>query len=169
MQFGSLLRWKRVCRLKTSMWLNSLPQKPSFTASLVDGIRRLLLTHKWEFQRKCESSAERHKTRLEFNPSSGSGRTDVECWPCHSGDSCLVLDYARTLTVGRDGAIGAQWYQALDPDSYGLTEDEEGFEIYWCRQNECKNYYGRAPGFSRIVREAEYHRSVDGYWSSVVI
>lgn len=169
MRFGSLLHRKRVCRLKTSRRLNPLPPKPSFTASLVDGIRRLFLTHKWEFRRKCESSPKRHQARLGFNLWSGSGLTDIECWPCHSGDSCLVFDYARTLTVGCDEAIGAQWYRALDPDSYGLTEDEEGIEIYWCRQNECKNYYGRVPGFSRIIRRAEFHRSVDGYRSSVVI
>lgn len=189
MGFGSSLNSKRVCRLNASRRLYPLSRSSSSwsAAALVDGIRRLVLKHEWEFRRKCGSSPKRHRARLDFNSSSGPGRSDVECWPCHAGDSCLVLDYTRVLDIGCDGAIGAQWYRALDSDSYNLTEDEEGFELYWCRQNKCRNYYGRVPGFSRIVRGAEYHRSVDayqpdgsadvyqpirsadGYWSSVVI
>lgn len=170
-RFSSSLHSQRVCRLNTSRRLYPLCRSLSLwsAASLVDGVRRLLLAHKWELRRKCVSSSKRHRARLDFNSSSGPGRSDVECWPCHAGDSCLVLDYTRVLIIGCDGAIGAQWYRALEPDSYKLTEDEEGFGIYWCRQNECRNYYGRVPGFSRIVHRAEYHKSVDAYWSSVVI
>lgn len=180
MRFGSSLHSERVCRLNTSRRLYPLCRSLSLwsAASLVDSVRRLLLAHKWELRKKCGSSFKRHRARLDFNSSSGPGRSDVECWPCHAGDSCLVLDYTRVLNIRCDGDIGAQWYRALDSDSYKLTEDEEGFEVYWCRQTECRNYYGRVSGFSRIVRGAEFHRSVDeyrpnrsvdAYWSSVVI
>lgn len=178
LRFGSPLHSKRVCRLNTSRRLYPLCRSSSSwsAASLVDGIRRLVLEHEWDFRRKCVSSPKRHMTRLDFNLCSVPGRSDVGCWPCHAGDSCLVLDYLRVLIIRCDGAIGSQWYRALDPDSYSLMDDEEGFEIYWCRQNECRNYYGRVPGFSRIIRGAEYHRSVDAsnrsenaYWSSTVI
>lgn len=180
MRFGSSLHSERVCRLNTSRRLYPwrLPSSLRFAASLVDSIRRLFLTHTWEFQRKCESSLKRHTARRDFNIFSGPGRSNVECWPCHAGNSCLVLDYDRVMNMGCDEAIDAQWYRALDPYSYNLAEDEEGFEIYWCRRNECRNYYGRIPGFSRILRRAEYHRpsdanrsqrSVESYWSSVVI
>lgn len=171
MRFDSLLHSKTVCRLNTSRRLYPLRRSSSlgFAPSLVGGIRRLLLTHKWRFRRECGASRKRHRARLDFNPLTGPGKSDIQCWPCHAGNSCLVLDYHRLLIIGCDGAIGAQWYQALEPESYNLTEDEEGFGVYWCRQKECRNYHGRVPGFSRIVRGEEYHRSVDAYWSSVVM
>lgn len=157
MLFGSSLHSKRVCRLNPSRRLYPLRRSSSLglAPSLVDGIQRLLFMHKWGFRRKCEPSRKRHRARLDFNPSTGPGKSDVQCWPCHAGDSCLVLDYTRLLIIGCDGAIGPQWYQALEPESYNLTEDEEGFGIYWCRQKECRNYYGRVPGFSSIVGGAE--------------
>ncbi|KAK2601066.1 hypothetical protein N8I77_010539 [Diaporthe amygdali] len=170
-RFSSSLNSDRVCRLNTSRRLYPLCRSSSLwsAASLVDSIQRLLLTHKLGLRRKCGSSPKRHRARLDFNFSSGPGRSNVQCWPCHAGNSCLIFDYTRVLTIGCEGAIGVQWYQALDPDSYSLTEDEEGFGIYWCRQNECRNYCERVPGFSRIIRGAKYHRSMDAYWSSVII
>lgn len=162
-RFSYSLNSKRVCRLNNSRRLYPVCRSSSSwsASSLVDGVRRLFLKLDWDFRRKCGSSPKRHRARLDFNVSSGPGRSDVECWPCHAGDSWLVLDYTRVLIIGCDVAIGSQWYQALDPDSYSVTGDEEGFEIYWCRQNECRNYCGRVPGFSRIIRGAEYHRSMD--------
>jgi hypothetical protein len=36
------------------------------------------------------------------------------------------------------------WYMALDPDSYGLTRDEESRGIVWCESRGCvNNYAGR--------------------------
>lgn len=170
-QSGSSLKSERVCRLSPSRRLFSSYQSSSlrFASFLVDGVRRLLPTNKLGFRKKCASSEKAHRARLDFHISIGHGRSDVKRWPCHAGDCCLVFEYSRVLVIGPDGAIGAQWYQALDPDSYSLTEDEEGFGIYWCRQKECRNYHVRVPGFSRIVRGAEYHRSVDIYWPSMVI
>lgn len=160
---SSSLNSKRVCRLNPSRQLYSMcpssSSSPSWSAApLAHGIQRLLLAPR----KKCGLSPKRHTARLELTGnSSGPGCSNVQCWPCHSGDSCLVLDYTRRLRFDRAGAIDIQWYQALDPDSYSLTEDEQGFEIYWCSQNECRNYHGRLPGFSRIVRGTEYHKSVN--------
>lgn len=102
-----------------------------------------------------------HMARLDFDTRFVPGTSDPKFWLCPAGDGCLVLDYTRRVRFERGGAIDLQWYHALDPDSYSLTEDEEGFGIYWCRQKECRNYSGRFPGFSRIIRMADYHRSVD--------
>ena len=34
-----------------------------------------------------------------------------------------------------------EWYYALDPDSFGLTEDADGLGVYWCWDKGCRNYY----------------------------
>lgn len=151
---------KRVCRLNPSrqlysMWPSWISWLSWSAAPLAHGIQRLLLAT----PKKCGSSPKRHRARLGLTgESSGPDCSDVQCWPCHFGHSCLVLDYTRRLRYDRAGHIDIQWYQALDPESYGLVEDEQGFEIYWCNQNECRNYHGRGPGFSRIVRRTEYYK-----------
>lgn len=33
------------------------------------------------------------------------------------------------------------WCLALDPDSYRLTKDTEGLNVYWCREEGCMNHY----------------------------
>jgi len=49
------------------------------------------------------------------------------------------------LAFGRNSTGAGQetwaWCQALDPDSYGLTDDMDSFGILWCRQEGCQNYY----------------------------
>lgn len=47
--------------------------------------------------------------------------------------------------------VPASWYLSLDPDSYGLTRDAEGYGVYWCREPECCNYYRGSPGFNRLI------------------
>lgn len=169
---SSSLNLERECRLNPSRRLLSLcPSSPSWpAASLANGIWQLVPG----LRRKCRLSETRHRARLGFTGlSSGSGCSKVECRPCHSGDSCLVLDYTRSLctSIKCDGAIDPQWYQALDPDSYSLTHDDRGFEIFWCHEKKCRNYYARVPNFSRILRGTKYYKVVDGkrvvsaYWS----
>jgi hypothetical protein len=180
LRFDSPQNPERVCRLNTSRRLCPLRRSSRVwsTDTLVDGIRRLLREYEWKFRWKCGASTKRHRTRLDINLRPIAGRTSVECWPCNAGDACLIVDYVRLLhTIGDDGGIGVEWYQALETDSYDLIGDEEGFEVYWCHQNECRNYYRRVHGFSRIVRAEDYHRHRAGYhthrpeepyWSSVV-
>ncbi|KAK7738526.1 hypothetical protein SLS53_006046 [Cytospora paraplurivora] len=40
-----------------------------------------------------------------------------------------------------------------------LRADSDGFGVYWCGQKQCRNYYGRIPGFSRIIYGEEYSRN----------
>ncbi|KAG8158245.1 hypothetical protein KVR01_012006 [Diaporthe batatas] len=144
-----------------------LPQYPpnvssSRPSTAGSSIREQLRPHSLKYRGACESSQKKHEARWYFF---GPAQVKVAFWPCHSSDFCLVLHYTRILTIGRDGAIDAQWYQALYPESYNITGDKEGFEIYWCRQNRCRNYHGRIPGFSRIIGGKEYHRTVYSGWS----
>lgn len=86
----------------------------------------------------------------------GLGNSNFVIDPCHGGGRCLVVHYFRTFDLGPKGEIDPHWYQALDPDSYGLEGDKDGLGVYWCRQQQCRNYYGRIPGFSRIIYSKEY-------------
>ena len=159
LQSGSSWNPERVCRPNIPRQLE--PSCPSLSlSSAAPGTRQLLRTHNSDSPRTCESFRKRHAARWYFSSSFDPAQSKVTCWPCHASDSCLIMDYTRVLTIGRVGCVGQQWYQALDPDSYSLTDDEEGFEIYWCRQKEYRNCYGRSPGFSRIVRGADYHSPV---------
>lgn len=132
------------CRLDTSRQLFPARQSSRFAVSEPKSIFDIL-----ERQHKTRHSDER---RFGSNP---------QFWPCCAGNGCIVLNYERRVRFERGGAVDQQWYQALEPASYSLTEDEEGFEIYWCRQKQCRNYYGHFPGFSRIIRMADYHKAVD--------
>lgn len=153
----SLMKSGKVCRTNFSRKLpECAPDESSLRSpSAASNIWEQLRPHKSKSRGACESSKKRHTARWYYF---GSAQVQVACWPCNFGDSCLVLNYIRALTVGRNGAIDAEWYQALDPESYNLTDDKEGFEVYWCRQEQCRNYLGRVPCFSRIVGSKEYYR-----------
>jgi len=40
--------------------------------------------------------------------------------------------------------INRRWFSLLDPDSYGLEEDEAGRNLLWCGEETCANYYRRS-------------------------
>jgi hypothetical protein len=75
----------------------------------------------------------------------GSSRVIVCIEPCPTENRCLQIRYKRFITIipemRRTSYITWAWCQALDPDSYNLTDDNETFGILWCRQPNCKNYY----------------------------
>ena len=50
-------------------------------------------------------------------------------------------EFALPLDGGRIRRMDSTWYQALDPDSYKLTEDADGFGVYWCKAEGCRGYY----------------------------
>ncbi|KAM7215438.1 hypothetical protein V8F06_009198 [Rhypophila decipiens] len=61
---------------------------------------------------------------------------------CHDNkdEVCLKVKYSRRIYIG-DSIHGAtvrnfvgfrNWISVLDPGSYKLTEDDEGFGVYWC-------------------------------------
>lgn len=165
--FASSLHSQDVCRLNASRRLHASSQMSPSSSSSSSLSTSLSSPLSSSFSTSSETQSlrnlvpKRHYARFDFDKRFGPGKFTSGFWPCYASDGCLVLDYHRRVRFERDGAIDQQWYQSLDPDSYSLTEDHEGFEIYWCRQKECRNYYGHFPGFSRIIRVAEYHRSVD--------
>lgn len=75
----------------------------------------------------------------------GSSWLMVRIRPCPISSQCLQVEYKRYITIVRHGHppgyTNVGWCQALDPDSYNLTEDKEGFGVFWCRQKGCLNYY----------------------------
>ncbi|KAI1076570.1 hypothetical protein F5B20DRAFT_594033 [Whalleya microplaca] len=98
--------------------------------------------------RAAEALTGGHKTTLLTTGKvwDSAGHLEIAVDPC-AGGQCLRVRYRRKITfMLEDGpAMGTclptAWYQALDPDSYNPTDDQEGFGVLWCRQPGCKNYY----------------------------
>lgn len=138
-----------------------LSRSGSKTGGHMDPANRLflngVLTHSGPV---CEFALKRHETRLmqETDSCYGRGHSNIRVQPCHSGSLCLTVNYERRLRARSGRLMSPEWYQALDPESYGLTTDRDGFGIYWCRKKQCRNYYGRIPGYSRIIYGKEYSR-----------
>jgi hypothetical protein len=55
--------------------------------------------------------------------------------------------------------INPMWFQALDPSSYGLENDAEGYGVYWCQAESCRNYPSNR-GF-RVLPLDRYARFCD--------
>ncbi|KAK3370769.1 hypothetical protein B0T24DRAFT_626979 [Lasiosphaeria ovina] len=69
--------------------------------------------------------------------------------PCYCGG--LQVQYRRTFVVGFDvtnpNRPTADYYEALDPESYNLGPgDEESRHILWCADRSCENYYWHRSG-----------------------
>ncbi|KAI1867256.1 uncharacterized protein JN550_006987 [Neoarthrinium moseri] len=82
----------------------------------------------------------RNTTRL----TNGEGQVRIIIDSCAKGSPCLQVEYWRRIEVANGlnpNDLVMTWYQALDPDSYNLTEDEEFHGVLWCRQRGCRNYY----------------------------
>lgn len=65
---------------------------------------------------------------------------------CRHKYRCLEVKYEREIFMEKFNTAPLDvptivWYQALDPDSYNLQEDNESFGTTWCRQPGCPNYY----------------------------
>ena len=83
-----------------------------------------------------------------------------KCW---GGEGCLIVDYVTTVMLPADGRrlskMDRNWYAALDPDSYGLTNDIDGFGIYWCKAEGCRNYYRFiCSRLQRLLEPSDYSR-----------
>lgn len=114
----------------------------------IESLSQLGLESRVEQPKECEFKARSHgRWRRDTNTATyGPGKYNIRAQPCHSGSQCLVFRFSRGLDISSDIGINPHWYQALDPDSYSLTADRDGFEVYWCRQERCCNYYRRIPG-----------------------
>lgn len=105
---------------------------------------------------------ETHTATSDFAAAHGGqeiGRCRVEISPCPHMLRCLEIHYTRYLELApdiRSGTMGPQWFNSLDPESYGLSADNEGYGVYWCGDDECLNYYNYASVFTRFLARAEY-------------
>ena len=53
------------------------------------------------------------------------------------------MDVSLNVFGRKDGqVIDPLWYRVLNPESYGLAEDEESRHILWCPRKSCGNYHG---------------------------
>lgn len=80
----------------------------------------------------------------------GTSTLHLSVNPCISGHpQCLSINYKREVDISYkktyfrawNDTVLMSWCQAMDPDSYNLTEDHESCGVTWCRQPGCKNYY----------------------------
>lgn len=126
----------------------------------IEGLSQQSLELGVEQANKCEFEARRHESWRRDTATGiyGPGEPNIGAQSCHSGTRCLVIRYSRSLDVSSDMEINPHWYQVLDPDSYSLTADRDGLGVYWCRQQQCRNYCGRTPGFSSIIYGRDYSR-----------
>ncbi|KAK5655711.1 hypothetical protein OQA88_5248 [Cercophora sp. LCS_1] len=63
-----------------------------------------------------------------------------------SGGRCLRFIYHRRIACGpywQRGwtTVDYSWFESLDPDSYGLWQDDSTKGILWCLDPTCTNYY----------------------------
>lgn len=78
--------------------------------------------------------------------SNGLGAVFIYLNSCNTDRGrCLRIGYQRTIRLIQQGQnhdhLPMVWYQALDPDSYNLTDDHDFNGVLWCRRRGCRNYY----------------------------
>ncbi|KAK0709993.1 hypothetical protein B0T26DRAFT_679328 [Lasiosphaeria miniovina] len=72
--------------------------------------------------------------------------SSVTALPCRRGGECLQLNYCTRVQL-REGSnvklarLTWAWFMAIDPESYRITEDMDGFGVYWCRDKACRNFW----------------------------
>ncbi|KAK3341934.1 hypothetical protein B0T25DRAFT_574253 [Lasiosphaeria hispida] len=114
---------------------------------------------KGQCYRQC-SSGQQRTSRRPFN-----GCYDADIIGCDKGADCAVVSYSARVTIELDrsqqrvGKMNANWYHALHPDSYSLTKDKEGFGVYWCKDEGCRNYYRFSRSRLRgLLKSSDYLR-----------
>jgi hypothetical protein len=98
-------------------------------------------------------------TKTPFGPdwSGGVSRVIVEGHFC--GHTYASIEFERHVVIfGGDLPLrmSPNWYHSLDPDSYNLKDDQDGFGVYWCLQPRCANYYRYV--LTRKLEKHDYHR-----------
>lgn len=108
---------------------------------------------------RCELKDREHLTHSRWLPRYSETDWSMSAVLCHNTSPCLRLNYFRALNeaISADGKqMMRDWYRALDTESYDLVRDEEGFEVFWCREPHCRNNYGSCPDFDALVSGAFY-------------
>lgn len=153
---GPWLPGKTKCIYDPYRGLDTLqpPEPPESTGAKI--IRRL----KKQQPSRCVADQKRHQSRPEYVPyKRGVGYSAVDARLCHKGKDCLKVDYFRDFySHDEGGRITPQWYNALDPESYNITEDEDGLGVFWCHTAGCRNYYKGVLNYAGILRHREFHR-----------
>ncbi|KAK3361681.1 hypothetical protein B0T24DRAFT_113075 [Lasiosphaeria ovina] len=72
--------------------------------------------------------------------------SSVTALPCRRGGECLQLNYCTRVQLGKGSNrklvhLTWAWFMAVDPESYRITEDIDGFGVYWCRDRSCRNFW----------------------------
>lgn len=136
-----------------------LPPRPS--GSIISNIIRSFKSRK---EPECKADSKYHQSRVEPSPPTyGPGRCGVDVRPCHTGKDCLKVDYIRAVRVHENGKVTPQWFNTIDPCSYNITDDEDGFGVYWCSQPRCRNYYKRLPNYAGILRHRSFRKECRHY------
>ncbi|KAK3935583.1 hypothetical protein QBC46DRAFT_397157 [Diplogelasinospora grovesii] len=147
-------RWKRLsepqlrppllrpCRLDRTRCLT-----PLVRAQMTSGRRRSVGARKWHRnEQHGQGWRSRHIGKDGTEEPLSAQMQRVTVLPCLRGRECIQLNYKRRWCVGDErGAsvrhMNGHWFSALDPDSYELTEDEDGVGVYWCKERSCRNFY----------------------------
>lgn len=98
----------------------------------------------------CDGDASECRLRKKYHFTRGSKHWNMGAGLCHNTSPCVEIMYHRSLkkAVSNDGKrMRVDWYRALDTDLYSLVENKEGFEVFWCREPHCRNYYESCPDF----------------------
>ncbi|POS71225.1 hypothetical protein DHEL01_v210384 [Diaporthe helianthi] len=144
------------CMSDSYKGLDSL-RPPTTSGSTIRNILRWL---KKQAPKECAADQKRHLSRSDswvpFNRGVGRARIDVR--PCHAGKDCTKVDYERSFLTHYKGKIAPQWYNTLDPESYNITEDEDGHRIVWCQTAGCRNYYKGILNYAGILRHRDFHK-----------
>ena len=79
----------------------------------------------------------------------------------------MVVTFESSFALPLDGEhlklMDKKWYDALDPNSYNLTDDAEGFGVYWCKTEGCNNYYRFSHSrLKRLLKPSDYTRRSAG-------
>ncbi|KAK0642894.1 hypothetical protein B0T16DRAFT_459099 [Cercophora newfieldiana] len=71
----------------------------------------------------------------------------TRCSKKAESEVCLRISYSRRIACGpvwqhdEWRTIDYSWFEALDPDSYGLCQDKFTEGSLWCRNSRCTNFY----------------------------
>ncbi|KAG8162507.1 hypothetical protein KVR01_008272 [Diaporthe batatas] len=129
---------------------------PKASGSIVSNIISRL---KKQPPRECAADQKRHMSRQEVVPFKwGVAMSCADVRPCHTGKDCLKIDYIRVLHPLENGNITPEWYNTLDPESYNITEDEDGLGVFWCPTDGCRNFYKEVLSYSRILRHRDFRK-----------
>lgn len=110
---------------------------------------------------RCELKQKTHVARISYRSASrlSNDSFSMSANVCHNLSPCLRLRYSRVLenAFSADGKLMMlDWYHALDTESYNLTQDKQGFEVFWCREPHCRNYFENHPDFDALVTGCFY-------------